>query len=153
MEEFELILNGETFRFPLSGNQDYPELIAAWARAITAAVEAGPSGDTGGISVAADIANDQSSFTDVPGVRFHGSNITSIHVHYHVQRESTTESKYESGIMVVNAPDGYSTTCGGITGNSGVTFGVTASGQLQYKSDDIGVGGYSGSMELSIDIL
>lgn len=97
------------------------------------------------------IANNQTSFTDINGLNFNTGLVRSATINYSCYRISTSNPSghAESGILDIvydnsAASPKWLISGSGITGNSGITFNILDSGQLQYKSTDIGSAGYSG---------
>ena len=96
------------------------------------------------------IANNQAA-TNVTGLVFAGSSYRTAFIDYQVYRTTSTTERVESGVLVANyktvAAAWYIDNLGGFLGDSGVTFTITASGQVQAASDNMSSGSaYTGKI-------
>lgn len=89
------------------------------------------------------IANNQSSAANVTGLSFSGASVRSFSVDYHVYRNTTgggATELAESGVLTgvySTVAAAWEMTPGPVVGNAGVTFSITAAGQVQYTSTNI----------------
>lgn len=89
------------------------------------------------------IVNNQSSASNVTGLSFSGASVRSFIIDYHVYRNTTgtgaTELAESGTLMGVysTVAASWEMTQGPAAGSSGVTFTITAAGQVQYTSTNI----------------
>lgn len=146
-----LIVNNSPFAYPISGDEPgWAPGATGWAEAVTDVLNdlVGPNDI---LETAFNVANNQTTFSDVTGLIFNSAQVRSAEITYSVYRiSSLNPSGYaETGTMNVlydNAV-GWSINQGNILGNSGTQFQILASGQLQYKSTDIGSTSYIGLLK------
>lgn len=155
-----LTVGNQTFQYPNPNDEaGWGEDATGWAKAMTDALSI--------LLVAGDIVpttltlqNNQSTFADITGLFFNTNNIRAANISYTVSRLSTASpvAIVESGTMLVNfntsaAPGSKSSLSLIKNGNAGVIFTVTDTGQITYKSTDIGLTGYIGSIKFSARVL
>lgn len=101
------------------------------------------------------VANNVSVFTNIAGLAFNTGQVRSAEVSYSVIRSSASNPSgvSEAGSMTViydsaaGAGSKWQLSIGPIAGpGGGMTFSITDTGQVQYKSSDIGATTYAGEM-------
>jgi hypothetical protein len=97
------------------------------------------------------IANNQSSPADVTGLLFNKDSYTSVHVYAEIRRKTNSNEAVSTGVLKLIWMAATSTweildELGGPV-DDGVTFTITASGQVQYASDNMAGTGYVGTMK------
>lgn len=102
------------------------------------------------------IANNQGSPTDLTGLLFDSATYRGVVLEYDMRRKTDSSERRSIGVLQLIYTTGGSA-WSIISDNSndevihhGVTFSVTAGGQLQYTSDNQSGSNYSGSMRTSI---
>jgi hypothetical protein len=149
-----LTINGTTYNYPDPGESpNWGDDSTGWAEAVTDAL--------GTLLGAGDILQTTFSITNnitvadnINGLLFDPGVTRAANIDYSIYRISSTNTSgyaetgtiyiiYDTSAPVNNKWQLSQRT----TGNSGVTFSITDSGQVQYKSNDIGVSGYSGTMK------
>lgn len=96
------------------------------------------------------IANNQAA-TDVTGLIFNKANIKSAHIAWNLERKTDTQNEQESGWLYVyhdSADDVWRISTQSVGDDAGVTFTITAAGQVQYASDDLTGTNYSGNLRI-----
>lgn len=146
-----LVVNNIPFEYPSSGDEpgwggDATGLIIEVVRSLNDII--GPDDI---LQTSFSVANNQATFIDVTGLAFNAGSVRSAQVEYSVYRisDSNPLGKTESGLMTVlydnNA--GWALAIGPVLGNSGISFDITGTGQIQYKTTDIGSLNYQGVMK------
>lgn len=149
-----LTVNNIPFSYPVSGDSPgWGQGATDWATEVTTVLNdiVGPN-DV--LETTFNVINNQVSSSNVTGLVFNTGEVRAAFVEYSIYRTSTSNPSgfTESGNMNISydnsASSGskWSLVIGNITGNSGVTFTITDSGQIQYQSTNIGSTGYSGVM-------
>lgn len=151
-----LTVANNVYAYPDPGTDPgWGESATAWAQAVTDVLNTllAP-GDILETSFA--IANNVSVDTNINGLAFDNSTIRAANIAYSVYRASTANpsGNVESGTIYLTFDNSASPGNKWIvavqnSGNAGVTFTCTDSGQVQYKSSDIDSTGYSGQMRFS----
>jgi hypothetical protein len=150
-----LIINGIPFEYPDAGDEPgWGGDASGWAGEVTEVLQdiLGPD-DILETSFA--VANNQTTFVDVTGLVFDGASVRSADVTYSVYRisDANPSGHSESGKMTVvydnNAVNPWSLAIGNVVGNAGIFFDITNTGQIQYKTTDIGSLNYNGVMKFS----
>lgn len=146
-----LIVNNTPFVYPTSGDEPgWGSDATGWASAVTQVLTdlLGPNDI---LETAFNIANNQTVFADVTGLTFNGASVRAANITYSVFRVSTANpsGNSETGTIQLDYDNnlGWSINQGSILGNAGVTFTVTNTGQVQYKSTDINALNYVGTMK------
>ena len=149
-----LIINGTTYQYPVSGEDpNWGADGTDWAQAVTDVLGTllGP-GDI--LETSFNINNNVTVATNVNGLLFDPGTIRAANVDYSVYRISTANPTgfSETGTIYLIYDDSASASnkwqlSQRTTGNSGVTFSILDSGQIQYTSNDITSPGYSGLMK------
>jgi hypothetical protein len=150
-----LTVGTEEFEFPLEGeNPGYGSEITDWASAVTTALQTVQKPND--ISTRTEsLLNNRSTLTSISGFNFNTSEVVSIECKYYVKRaSSTTATIVESGFI-----EGYfDGTDWGIsrrtTGDAGILeMSITTTGQIQYKSSDIGSVSYIGTITFEAKVI
>lgn len=146
-----ITIGGTTYSLPTQGQNP------AWGKDISDIIEAlsdvlGTLSGTGDIlTTNFTIANGQSSAANVSSLSFDVGTIRSAIVSYSIYRSTSTAEAGECGFLLLT----YLTTANAWTlasysnDDSGVSFSITAAGQLQYVSDTIAGSSYSGLMKFN----
>lgn len=146
-----LIINNTPYSYPTSGDEPgWGNDATGWAEGVTNVLSdlLGPNDI---LETAFNIANNQLTFSDVTGLIFNAASVRAVQINYSIFRVSTTNPSgfTETGTiqLVYDNNAGWSINQGNILGSSGVTFQIAPSGQIQYKSTDIGALNYIGTMK------
>jgi hypothetical protein len=150
-----LIINSTPYSIPDAGDEPgWGGDTSDWMEAVTNSL-----GDLVGpadiLETSFTLANNQSSFIDITGLVFDGGSVRSAVVNYSIYRisDSNPSGFAESGTLTLiydnNASLPWSMSQGDIVGNSQVYFDITISGQIRYKTNDIGSLNYIGVMKFS----
>lgn len=140
-----LTLNGTVYNYPSPGDENkWGEDATAWAEAVNSTL--GTIIGAGFIQeTTVTINDDVSTFTNILGASFNNAVSRSFKFNYSVTRSDGITNSVETGLIngIYNGSDwDYSIER---TGDAGMDYNVTSTGQLQYKSSNIG-GTYSGSI-------
>lgn len=146
-----LIVNNTPYNYPTSGDEPgWGNDATAWAVGVTNVLSdlLGPNDI---LETAFNVANNQTSFSDVTGLIFNAASVRAAEITYAVFRVSTANPSgfAETGTIqiVYDNNVGWYINQGNILASSGVTFSITGAGQVQYKSTDIGSLNYTGTMK------
>jgi len=146
-----LTVNNTPYNYPTSGDEPgWGNDATGWATGVTEVINdfLGPDDI---LQTAFNLANDQAAPTDVVGLTFNAATVRSAVIDYSVYRisDANPTGNTESGQMhiVYDGAAGWSIGIGGIVENAGVAFTITAAGQIQFTSTDIGALNYSGTMK------
>ena len=90
-------------------------------------------------------ANNQSSFANVTGLAFSAASVRSVQVVASVYVNATTPLYQAVEMSIINKGGSFAMSVNGTGDNSGVTFDITNSGQVQYTSSN-----YTGFVSLTI---
>lgn len=135
-------VNNVPFSIPVQGES------APWGESLTeyfievARVLNSLKGPSDILETRATILNNRTTFTDIPDFFFNPQTVLSFAVNFGITRPNGSATVEETGIL-----SGYRTDTGWVLqqegfGNSGVSFDITLSGQVQYKSSNLtGSGG------------
>lgn len=155
-----LTINNKTFNIPVAGEDPgWGEDTTGWIREVNKVVNSlfGP-GDI--LETTFNVANNVSSSADIVGLAFNPSTIRAAHIEYSIYRisDSETSGNAETGEIKLiyddNASSGNKWSFSQeYTGDAGVTFDITDTGQLTYTSTDIGATGYTGTMKFKATAL
>lgn len=109
------------------------------------------SGGSGETTATYTIANNTVAATDITGLVFSSSTEKGVAIRFNVYRSTTTNMAVATGSINLYynpiAADWYSTEEG--DGNCGVTFAVTAAGQITYTSTNLSGSSYSGTLKVA----
>lgn len=156
----ELTIAGNTFLFPEKGQDpDWSEDASAWAKAITDAVNTLlGTGDI--LNSTVTIATNISTATNINGMIFDPGTIRAANVNYAIYRKDINDTYgfSETGTLSLtydnNAPATTKWTLGqSSVGNSGVSFSVLDSGQVQYTSTNLSGTSYVGILKFNAKTL
>lgn len=143
-----LTVNNTPYDYPTAGDEPgWGGEATGWAEEVTNVLNnlLGPDDI---LETSFNIANNQNSVADITGLVFNAGSVRSAIVEYAVYRisDSNPSGNAETGEMhiVYDNSAGWSIGIGSVVGNSGVNFSITAAGQIQYTSTDIGSVGYTG---------
>lgn len=147
----QLIVNNIPYAYPTSGDEPgWGNEATAWSSGVTDVLNdlLGPNDI---LETAFNIANNQTTFVDVTGLAFNSAQVRAADINYSIFRISNTNpsGNTETGTIKIDYDNavGWSIGQGGVLDNAGVIFDITPTGQLQYKSTDIGSVNYSGLMK------
>lgn len=149
-----LIVNGTSYVYPDPGEDpNWGAGATDWASAVTDALNTLlASGDI--LDTTFSIDNNISIVTNVNGLLFDPGTVRAANIDYAIYRTSTANpsGNAETGVIYLIYDD--SASAGSkwqlnqkIDGASGVVFSITDTGQVQYKSTDIGSTSYSGTIK------
>lgn len=156
-----LTVNNIPYEYPIAGDSPgWGQPATDWATEVTLVLN-DLLGSNDILETTFNVTNNVTSFTNVNSLVFNTGQVRAAQVAYSVYRTSTLNPSghTEAGLMTLSydnlAASGskWSLVIGNVTGNSGVTFSVTDTGQIQYKSTDIGSAGYSGVMHFKATAL
>lgn len=150
----ELIVQNTPYEYPVPGDEPgWGQPATDWAAAVTDVLNdlLGPN-DIAQTSVT--ILNNATAFQDIVGLQFNTGSVRAASINYAIYRVSTANPSghAETGLINVvydnaaSAGSKWLIAAGPIVGNSGVTFSMTDTGQVQYKSTDINATGYVGKI-------
>lgn len=152
-----LIVNNIPYDYPVAGDEPgWGGDATGWAEGVTKVLNniVGPDDI---LETSFNIANNQAAAADVTGLVFNAGSVRSAVVQYAVYRisDSNPDGKAETGEMhlILDNNVGWSLGVGGIIGNAGITFSITAAGQIQYITTDIGSVNYTGIMKFTAKAL
>lgn len=134
-----LQVGSEIFEIPVNGeNPGWGEDTTGWMEAVTDSLKEvqGPND----VSITASpLANNQTTFQDIIGLKFDTSEVIYINIEYFVKREydSGTSVVTESGIILGNFDGANFYISREQVGDSGLSIDVTQTGQFQYTSSDL----------------
>lgn len=144
----QLTVNNTPFQYPTDNqNPGWGGQATGWATEVTEALNnlIGPNDI---LETSFNIANDQITPTDVTGLVFNNGSVRSAVIEYSIFRLSDTNpsDNTETGEihLVYDNNSGWLFSVGGVVGNAGVNFSITAGGQFQYTSTDIDTLNYIG---------
>lgn len=98
------------------------------------------------------IANLQAAAADVTGAIYDKTSIKAVHLAFDLERLTDTQNEQESGWIYLRHDtndDVWHISVQSTGDDCGVTFSVTASGQLQYTSDDLSGTNYEGTLRIT----
>lgn len=146
-----LIINNTPYNYPTSGDEPgWGGDATGWATGVTEVLNdlLGPNDI---LETAFNVANNQSSASDITGLAFNTASVRSAIVEYSIIRisDSTPNGTAETGQLhlIYDNLAGWSIGQGGVIGNAGVNFSILSTGQVQYTSTDIGSLNYIGIMK------
>lgn len=147
-----LTIGTQVFNYPDPGDEaGWGEDATGWAEAVTLTLNAllAP-GDI--LPTTLQIVNNASVDTNLVGLTFNRAIVRAANVVYHISRKSTpTEEIVESGTLFLTAEltSGVApiwTMTQQKDNEAGVIFSIADSGQISYKSTDIGAAAYVGTI-------
>lgn len=139
-----LIVGNEEFEFPEEGtNASWGEQVTDWASSVTDALQ-GVQQPNDILTTTAVINNTQASPANIAGFSFDTSEVISVNGEFIIRRTTDSANLVESGTIKGNF-DGSDWNVTQVSqGNSGVTFSITAGGQVQYISTTVAGANYAG---------
>ncbi len=156
----QLIVAGTPYTYPESGEEpNWAGGATDWAKAVTAVLSTlvGPNDI---LQTQFTINNNISVLTNINGLLFDPGTVRAANIDYAIYRTSTgtPAGNAETGTIYLifdnSASTGNKWQLGQkFIGNAGVTFSITDSGQIQYKSNDLGTPGYFGEINFSAKTL
>lgn len=143
-----LVIANETYQYPI--NRDpagWGTEASDWAQAVTDNLNS-LSGPADILNTVANISNNITSPTLIPGLSFDSTVVKGAKVDYNVYRVTSTNEVVEQGIMLLSyKPNAMLWDLTLVSGqNSNVVFSITTSGQMQYTSDNMPGLNYSGEI-------
>lgn len=130
-----LQIGNETFEYPIQGNGGWGEEATAWAEAVTQALQT-VQGPNDILLTTALLLNNQSTPANVSGLAFDTSEVLSVQIDYFIERQGST-TKVESGILSATFDGSDWKLTAESTSDAGIDFTISASGQVQYTSNDL----------------
>lgn len=155
-----LTISGVPYNYPTNLQEaGWGEDATGWAQAVTDMLSAlVANGDI--LPSTNAIQNNITTLTNIDGMFFNSDIVRSARIDYSVYRvsDTTPSGVVESGMMLIalndTAPVGQKWS---ITqyknGDSGVQFTLLDSGQVQYKSSDVGITNYTGNIKFTAKVL
>jgi len=140
----QVFVNNIPFEIPVQGSQP------PWGESLTeffvevATVLNSLKGPADILETSAIIANNITSFQDIPDMKFNFSTVRSFKVEGNIARTTGSVKLYEEFTLVGLRTDSQWLLQQSGIGNSGVTFDITNGGQVQYKSTNVSGSNYSG---------
>ena len=106
------------------------------------------------IQTSANIANNVTSFTNIPGFSFDTSEVRSINSKFLITRSTDVPATTlcEDGYIEGNYDGSNWTIAIRSNNNSGVEFNITPAGQVQYKSTELLGSNYSGEIQFEAKV-
>lgn len=144
-------INGQTYPLPIQGDQQ------PWGEAESTIIEAlidvvnTLAGAGSIISTTFTIANNQASAANVSGLAFSNSSIRGAVISYSIYRNTSTTEGSETGQVLVTYKSVANTweIANYNSGDAGVTFSITNTGQVQYISTNYSGTSYTGKIIFS----
>jgi hypothetical protein len=99
------------------------------------------------------LANNQSSASDVTGMVFNGASIRSLEISYSIYRNTSSSELMERGTLLLAykpVADTWSIVNTFAFDDAGITFTITNAGQVQYTSSNMSGTGYVGNVKYKI---
>lgn len=155
-----LVVAGNTYNYPALNDELWGPDATNWAIAVTSELaQVTVVGDIGPTTLV-NIANNQSSPSNVTNLVLDSSEVRSGNVEYYVyiNYNSGTQELAETGTLYFLYQDIAATwtiaQVGNGVGSTGVQFSITAGGQVQYTSQNLTPSiGYSGEMKYRLRVL
>jgi hypothetical protein len=152
-----LIVNNIPYDYPVAGDSPgWGQAATGWATEVTTVLNdlLGPNDILQTTFV---IANNNVTPANVNGLSFNTGQVRAAFIEYSIYLTSTSNPSgfSEAGQMIAvydnlaGTGSKWSLTMGSVNGNSGVTFTITDTGQIQYVSPNVGASGYSGVMHFN----
>jgi hypothetical protein len=149
-----LVVNNITYNYPSPGEDPgWGEDATGWAEAVTEVLNSilGP-GDL--LETTFSVANNQATLANITGLFFNPSSVRAAVIEYSIYRVSTSNlsGNAESGVLEIIYDDSAAASNKWLikrdhNGDAGIDIDILDSGQIQYKSSDIGAAGYIGTMK------
>jgi hypothetical protein len=134
-----LIVNNIPFDYPEQGEQaPWGEAATGWASEVTNVLST-VKGPADILESFFDLANNQTTFANIPGFSFNSSTVRSFEIYgniYRVYSSGVSELVEEYTLTGLNTGADWVITREGF-GEAGVDLEITSSGQVQYKSSNL----------------
>lgn len=139
-----LVVNNIPFEYPTEGTQSpWGQSATDWANEVTKVLNS-LKGSADILETSAIIANNVTSFTDIPDFAFNSTTVRSFRVECNVYRSAGATVLTEAFTLTgLNTGAGWVLEQDGV-GNSGITIDITGTGQVQYKSTNMTDTPYTG---------
>lgn len=152
-----LVVNNQPYEYPTAGDEPgWGSQATGWASGVTD-VLANLVGPDDILETAFNVANNQTTFADVTGLVFNAASVRAVDITYSIFRISSTNLSgfTEKGTiqLIYDNNVGWDLNQGNLLGNANVIFDITPTGQVQYKSSDIGATSYIGVMKFEAKAL
>ena len=136
------VINNITYTFPEQGQEPpWGEDVVDWAEAVTDALS-GVSSTGDILTTSVSLSDNVSSVTNIVCFSFDSATLQGAIAEYSVYRTDGTTGYVETGHMFFSynakATTWYLAQTGVGVGDTGITFSVTTSGQVQYTSTSLG---------------
>jgi hypothetical protein len=149
-----VIVGTETFEIPLENeNPGYGSELTDFFVAVADALSSVQKPNDI-IQTSANIANNVTTFTAIPGFSFNTSEVRAISAQFLITRSVSVPafSVTESGFIEGNFDGTDWTISVRSNGSSGVEFNINPAGQIQYKSSDITGSSYQGEIQFEAKV-
>lgn len=142
-----LYVNNVPFEYPEPGTQaPWGQGATDWASEVTTVLNS-LKGASDILETAAIIANNVSSYTDIPDFKFNPSTVRSFKVECNIYRTANTSELAEVLTLTgLRTGSGWILQQDGV-GNAGITLDITPAGQVQYTSSNMSGTPYTGLMK------
>lgn len=143
-----LTIANETYEYPQNRDvSGWGAEATAWAVAVTANLGS-LSGPADILNTVANIANNVTTPTIVPGLSFDTATVRGARVDYNIYRVTSTAEVVEQGMIFLSYKPNASTWDMFIIGsqNANTPLSITNTGQVEYTSDNMSGINYSGSI-------
>lgn len=142
-----LIVNGTAYNYPDPGTEPgWGEDATGWAKAVTNALQSLAAAGTI-FETQSSIANNITTFTQIPGLQFNSALTLSALVFYRIFRDTDSATPVnEEGILSIIVDNGtWKMSREIVVGETtGVTLDVNGAGEIVYKSTNIAGANYQG---------
>ncbi|MEO0273436.1 MAG: hypothetical protein ABIM30_10225 [candidate division WOR-3 bacterium] len=149
-------INNKTFNIPEQGQEPgWGEDVTAYLVELANVINflTAPGDIINSVSI---INNNVTTPSDVLGMQFSNANTRSARVTYQVKRQVTGNILIQSGTLYLDwnpQTSSWTITEDFTAGNAGITFSVTASGQVRYTTTNMTGSGYQGEISFSAKTL
>ena len=146
-----VIIGSQEFELPVQGdNPDFATQLTDFFVAVADAL-ASVQGANDILLSTATISNNVIVPTSIPGFSFSTASVRAIESTYLVERftSSPVQKFVESGTIIGNYDGSSWTIASNFVGDAGITFSISASGQMQYTSSNITGSGYVSTIKFS----
>jgi hypothetical protein len=143
-----VVIGSQEFELPEQGqNPDYGSELTDFFVAVADALES-VQGQDDILLTTATISNNVSVFTSIPGFSFSTASVRSIECSYIVERTTSSPAQkfVESGTIIGNYDGANWLISSNFVGEAGVTFSISAAGQMQYRSTLVNGSNYIGTI-------
>lgn len=141
-----LIVGNDSFEYPVEGdNPGYGESATAWAEAVSRALLTVQQPNDVPVTTAA-IINNVTVPTPILGFTFDTSEVIAINGEYIVKRRTDSQNLVQNGVIQGNFNGQNWNITHESTSDAGITFDITASGQIVYTTTDVSGSNYVGEI-------